>query len=87
MQRAQDQCAAPAADLRLAQAHLLAIAHALAPQPAEGDAPAAGAAVRARVEVCLEALTRACAEGAIAEWLRPKLEHVAVVFRRLSDGL
>jgi hypothetical protein len=73
--------------LRTAQAHLLAIAHALARLPADASEPADGAAVRARVEACLAALLTACADGTIAVWLRPKLEHVAVVLRRLGDGL
>src|SRR5205823_4255945 len=57
------------------------------PVPGAGGEPADGAAVRARVDACLEALLTACADGTIAAWLRPKLEHVAAVLRRLGDGL
>jgi hypothetical protein len=43
--------------------------------------------VRARVEAGLNELTARCATGAVATWLRPKLEHVVTVLRRLGAGL
>lgn len=46
--------------------------------------------MRARVEACLDELTARCRQGRrgeIAAWLRPKVEHVATVLRRLGDGL
>ena len=39
------------------------------------------------MEAGLDALTAACETGAIAAWLRPKVEHIATVLRRLGDGL
>jgi len=39
------------------------------------------------VEGGLDELTAACETGAIAAWLRPKVEHIATVLRRLGDGL
>ena len=35
----------------------------------------------------LDELTAACEAGAIAAWLRPKVEHLVTVLRRLGDGL
>jgi hypothetical protein len=43
--------------------------------------------VRARVEGLLDELTARCRAGEVAAWLRPKVEHVATVLRRLGDGL
>jgi hypothetical protein len=43
--------------------------------------------VRARVEACLGEVSTACQTGAVAAWLRPKLEHLVTVLRRLGSGL
>jgi hypothetical protein len=74
--------------LRLAHTWLLEIARRLEPPPPEAPEPApSGAEVRAWVEAGLAELTAACATGAVAAWLRPKLEHLVTVLRRLGDGL
>jgi len=88
------RCANRAADLRVAHAALLQLAHQFEPptdatEPTSEPSPS-GTAVRARVEACLDDLTNRCADGAadeIAAWLRPKVAHVATVLRRLGDGL
>lgn len=43
--------------------------------------------MQARLEACLDDLARACATGAVAAWLRPKLEDLVTVLRRLGVGL
>ncbi len=64
------------------------IARRLEPPRAEAPEPApTGAEVRARVEACLAEVSTACQTGAIAAWLRPKLEHVVTVLHRLGTGL
>ncbi len=74
--------------MRLAHTWLLEIARRLEPPPPEAPEPApSGAEVRAWVEAGLAELTAACATGAVAAWLRPKLEHLVTVLRRLGDGL
>jgi hypothetical protein len=86
--RAQARCGARAAELRQAQGWVLEIAQQLEPPAPEAAEPApTGAAVQARVEACLTALTAACQTDTVPAWLRPKLEHVAIVLRRLSAGL
>jgi hypothetical protein len=83
-----DRVAERAGDLAQAHAGLLAIGHALEPatDPATGRLPA-GAVVRARVEAHLADLTARCQTGAVAAWLRPKVEHLVTVLRRLGAGL
>jgi hypothetical protein len=74
--------------LRRAHTWLLQIACRLEPPPPEAPEPTpSGAEVRARVEAGLAELTTACATGAVAAWLRPKLEHLVTVLRRLEDRL
>jgi hypothetical protein len=86
--RAEARCGARAAELRQAHAGLLEVARRLEPPSPEAPEPApGGAAVRARVEAYLDELAAACASGAMAAWLRPKLEHLVTALRRLGDGL
>jgi hypothetical protein len=95
--RAVARCAARAGDLRVTHAALLQLAHQFEPPTDPTDTtgptcepPPSGTAVRARVEACLDELTARCHDGhgdEIAAWLRPKVEHVATVLRRLGDGL
>ena len=88
IQRAEARCGPRATELRQAHAGVLEIAHRLEPPPPDAPEPApSGAEVRARVEAYLADLTAACATGAVATWLRPKLEHLVTVLRRLGDGL
>jgi hypothetical protein len=86
--RAVERCGERAGDLRVAHDTLLELARHLEPppDPATGHPPA-GAVVRARVEARLDELTTQCQTGAVATWLRPKVEYVATVLRRLGDGL
>ena len=88
MGRAADRIAARARDLRVAHNGLLAVARQLepTPDPATGRSPD-GATVRARVEAGLAALTAGCTTGAVAAWVRPRVEHLVTVLRRLGDGL
>lgn len=86
--RAQARCGGRAAELRQAQGWLVELARRLEPAGPDAPEPApSGAQVRARVEACLAELTTACEAGTVPAWLRPKLEHVAVVLRRLGAGL
>ena len=86
--RAEARCGTRAAELQQAHTRLLEIARRLEPTALpETGPPLTGAQVRARVEVCLDELATACESGAVAAWLRPKLEHVAIVLRRLGGGL
>jgi hypothetical protein len=88
IQRAEDRCGARAGELRQAHAWVVEIARRLEPPRADAPEPApSGAEVRARVEACLSEASTACQTGAIAAWLRPKLEHVVTVLRRLGGGL
>lgn len=86
--RAEARCGTRAAELRSAHTWLLEIARRLEPPPPAAPDPApTGAQVQARVEAGLDALSHACQTGAVAAWLRPKLEHVGTVLRRLGAGL
>ena len=88
IRRAEERCGARAAEVRQAHGWLLEIARRLEPPPPDVPEPApTGAEVRERVETCLTELSTACATGAIAAWLRPKLEHLVTVLRRLGAGL
>lgn len=74
--------------MRQAHTWLAALAHHLEPTPDGGEAsPPPGAEVRRRVEGCLDDLALAVADGRIAAWLRPAVEHLGTVLRRLGDGL
>jgi hypothetical protein len=86
--RVEARCGSRAAELRQAHARLLEITRRLEPPAPDATEPApTGPQVRARVEACLDEVTGACAAGAVAAWLRPKLEHLVTVLRRLGDGL
>jgi hypothetical protein len=86
--RAQQRCAARAAELRQAHAYLVEIEQRLDPPPAcPADAPVSGATVRTQVEAYLEELAAAIAEEQIPDWLRSPLQHLVIVLRRLGDGM
>jgi hypothetical protein len=88
IQRAQDRCRPRAADLQRAHAWLLDIARRLEPEEVTGSAePETGAQVRRRVEAALDEMAARLAAGDLPEWLRPPLEHVITVLRRLGHGL
>lgn len=88
IRRAEERCRGRAAELRHAHAWWLEIARRLEPPATAAAQPApTGAEVRARVEAGLEEVTTACQTGAVAAWLRPKLEHLVTVLRRLGGGL
>lgn len=88
IRRAQERCGVRAAELQGAYAWLCAIARGLEPTilPETGALPT-GAAVRARVEAVLTAMTTAVAAGRIAGWLEEPVTHMATVLGRLGDGL
>lgn len=86
--RAQARCGVRAAELRQAHGWLLKIARLFEPPAPEAVEPVpSGAQVRERVAAGLAELTAACQSVAVPAWLRPKLEHVAIVLRRLGVGL
>ncbi len=88
IQRAQDRCRPRAAELQRAHAWLLDIARRLEPEEASGGAePPTGAQIRQRVEAALDEMATRLAAGDLPEWLRPPLEHVITVLRRLGQGL
>jgi hypothetical protein len=67
---------------------LLDLAHALEPDdPAAGVPPCSGATVRTKVELILGHLRIRCLSGGVPAWLRPKVEHLVTVLRRLGPGL
>jgi hypothetical protein len=67
---------------------LVDLAHTLEPDDlARGDPPGTGATVRTQVELLLGHLTILGLAGAGAGWLRPKVEHLVTVLRRLRGGL
>jgi hypothetical protein len=55
--------------------------------PASAGPPRTGARVRLEAELVLGQLTVLCLAGAGPEWLRPKVEHLVTVLRRLRGGL
>jgi len=57
------------------------------PEAAPPDPPPSGATIRARVEAVLDELTARGQTEPVAAWLRPKVEHLGTVLRRLGDGL
>jgi hypothetical protein len=86
--RAQQRCAARAAELRPVHAALLEIGRRLDPTtPLPDNQPISGAAVRAHVEAYLEEVAAAVAANLIPDWLRKPVEHLVIVLRRLGDGL
>ena len=86
--RAQQRCAARAAELRHAHAYLMEIGRRLDPAPAPpADEAVSGAAVRAQVEAYLEELAAAVAQEQVPAWLRAPVQHLVTVLRRLGDGL
>jgi hypothetical protein len=88
IERAEARCGTRAAELRQAHAGLLEVARRLEPPAPDAPEPAlSGAEVRARVEAYLNELTTACASGTVAAWLRPKVEHLVTILRRLEAGL
>ena len=67
---------------------LLDLAHALEPDdPALGLPPRSGATVRQQVELILGHLRIRCLAGGVPVWLRPKVEYLVTVLRRLGPGL
>ena len=67
---------------------LINLAHILEPDdPAAAGLPRTGAQVRLEVELVLGQLTVLCLAGAVPAWLRPKVEHLVTVLRRLRGGL
>ncbi len=86
--RAEARCGPRAAELRQAHGHLLELARRLEPSAPDADEPpVTGGQIRARVEAYLDHLAMACATGDVAAWLRPKVEHLVTVLRRLGPGL
>jgi hypothetical protein len=88
IERAAARCGTRAAERRQAHAGLLEVARRLEPPaPAAPEPARSRAEVRARVEAYRNALTTACASGTVAAGLRPKVEHLVTVRRRLGAGL
>jgi hypothetical protein len=86
--RALERCGARARDLRRVHRRLLDVAHALEPDdPALGLPPRSGATIRQQVELILGHLRILCLAGGVPVWLRPKVEHLVTVLRRLGPGL
>ena len=86
--RAEARCGPRAAELRLAHGWLIEIARRLEPPARDtAEAPVTGAQIRARVEAYLDRVTVACTAGDVAAWLRPKVEYLITVLRRLGPGL
>jgi hypothetical protein len=86
--RAEARCGPRAAALRQAHGYLVEIARRLEPPALDAaEPPATGTQIRARVEDYLDLLAKACAAGDVAPWLRPKVEHLVTVLRRLGPGL
>ena len=86
--RAQARCAATAVPLRHAQAWLHEVAALLDELPAGVAGPRLpGVLVRQRVEACLDALAALVPSDPRLSLLRPALEHLITVMRRLGDGL
>lgn len=86
--RAEQRCGARASDLRQAHGWLLELAERLEPKPSSpADPSPSGAEVRARVEAYLTELAGAVADGRVPAWLRPSIDHLVIVLRRLGTGL
>jgi hypothetical protein len=74
--------------LRQAHGYLIETARRLEPPTLDAtDSPTTGAQIRARVEAYLDQVAAACAAGDVATWLRPNVEHLVTVLRRLGFGL
>jgi hypothetical protein len=86
--RALERCGARASELRQVHRWLVDLARILEPDdPTTARPPRTGAQVRSEVELALGQLTVLCLAGAVPEWLRPKVEHLVTVLRRLRGGL
>jgi hypothetical protein len=89
--RAVARCGPRARELRRVHRTLLALARVLEPDDAAraglGLPPRSGATVRAQVALILGHLRIRCLAGAIPAWLRPGVEHLVAVLRRLGPGL
>lgn len=74
--------------MRRAHGWLLEIARRWEPGSSpETGLPLTGGQVRERMEACLDEMTSACAAGEVPAWLRPQVEHVGIILRRLGPGL
>ncbi len=86
--RAEARCGPRAAELRQAHGYLLEIARRLEPPTLDAaEPPLTGAQIRTRVAAYLDQVATACTAGDVAAWLRPKVEHLVTVLRRLGPGL
>ena len=86
--RAEARCVPRAVDLRQAHGYLVEIARRLEPPALDAaEPPASGAQIRAHVEAYLDQVAAACEAEAVPLWLRPKVEHLITVLRRLGPGL
>jgi len=85
------RCAPRADELRRVHRTLLDLARVLEPddpaRAALGLPPRSGATVRTQVALILGHLRIRCLAGGIPAWLRPGVEHLVTVLRRLGPGL
>jgi hypothetical protein len=82
------RCGPRAAELSRVQGPLLELARTLEPDdPATGLSPRRGATVRTQVALLLGQLRLRCLTGGMPTWLRPPVEHLVAVLRRLGPGL
>lgn len=88
IERAEARCGPRAAELRQAHGYLIEIARRLEPPTLDAaEPPLAGAQIRTRVEAHLDQVAAACTAGDVTAWLRPTVEHLVTVLRRLGPGL
>jgi hypothetical protein len=76
-----------AADLRIAHAWLLDLAHCLEPDAADAPDRRDGMSVRREVETLLDALLARYPGQRAPSWLQEPVGYVGVVLRRLGQGL
>jgi hypothetical protein len=76
-----------AADLRIAQAWLIKLAHALDLDPTDTPSRRAGPTVRREVERLLDTVPRRFPAQHVPRWLQEPVAYVALVLRRLGAGL
>jgi hypothetical protein len=82
------RCGPRAGELSRLQRPLLDLARTLEPDdPAGGLPPRRGATVRTQVALLLGHLRLRCLTGGVPTWLRPGVEHLVAVLRRLGPGL
>jgi hypothetical protein len=82
------RCGPRAGELGRVQGPLRALARTLEPDdPAGGLPPRSGATVRTQVALILGQLRIRCLTGGVPAWLRPPVEHLVTVLRRLGPGL